>query len=359
MPSFRKCYAKFFTAVLYDMGPNKNRAKMMLVKKYLTEDVRKSLSDVQAKCGFTLNDVIRSGLENPDSSIGAYAGDADCYTKFSALFNPVIEDYHGFPCHGTHREDFSRLDSASIPEFAPNHERLLSTRIRIARNVEGVAFPPAISATAQLKLEQRIVSVLENLKGEFAGSYYPLTDMTEELQARLIRLHFLFKKGDRFMESAGVNRNWPAGRGIFYTKDKNFLVWVNEEDHLRIISMQQGGGLKAVYERLRLAVAHIGEQLQFARSERLGYFSSCPTNLGTTMRASVHIRLPRLSKREDFFTLCNEMQLSVRGVHGEHSESEDGVYDISNKQRLGITEVECIQILYNGIEKLLRLEDSA
>ncbi len=332
---------------------------MMLVEKFLTEDVRRSLCGVQARCGFTLNDVIRSGLENPDSNIGAYAGDADCYTKFSALFNPVIQDYHGFPSDGIHREDFSPLYSASIPELDPNNERLLSTRIRVARNVEGVAFPPAISATAQLELEQRIVSVLENLKGEFAGTYYSLKDMTEEVQVRLTQLHFLFKKGDRFLESAGVNRDWPAGRGIFYTKDKKFLVWVNEEDHLRIISMQQGGGLATVYERLRIGVAHIGEQLQFARSERLGYFSSCPTNLGTTMRASVHIRLPRLSQSEDFLKLCNEMQLSVRGVHGEHSDSEDGVWDISNKQRLGITEVDCIQILYDGIEKLLRLEDRA
>ncbi len=258
-----------------------------------------------------------------------------------------------------HRENFSQLDSASISESDPDNERILSTRIRVARNIEGVAFPPAISATAQLELEQRIVSVLENLKGEFAGTYYSLMDMIEEVQARLIQLHFLFKKGDRFLESAGVNRHWPAGRGIFYTKDKKFLVWVNEEDHLRIISMQQGGGLATVYERLRIAVAHIGERLQFARSNRLGYLSSCPTNLGTTMRASVHIRLPQLSRREDFLTLCNEMQLSVRGVHGEHSDSEDGVWDISNKQRLGITEVDCIQILHDGLEKLLQLEESA
>ncbi len=330
----------------------------MLVEKFLTENIRKSLSDVQARCGFTLNDVIRSGLENPDSNIGAYAGDADCYTKFASLFNPIIEDYHGFPNDGIHRQNFSELDSASTQQLNLNNKRILSTRIRVARNVEGAAFPPAISATARLKLEQCIVSALENLKGEFVGTYYSLMDMTEEVQDRLVRLHFLFKKGDRFLKSAGVNRDWPSGRGIFHTKDKKFLVWVNEEDHLRIISMQKGGGLASVYERLRIVVAHIEEQLQFAHSERLGYLSSCPTNLGTTMRASIHIRIPQLSQRKDFLTLCNKMQLSVRGVHGEHSDSEDGIWDISNKQRLGITEVDCIQILHDGVEKLLQLEES-
>ncbi len=182
--------------------------------------------------------------------------------------------------------------------------------------------------------------------------------MPEAVQQRLTRLHFLFKKGDRFLEAAGVNRNWPSGRGIFCTPDKTFLVWVNEEDHLRIIAMQQGGDLATVYERLRRAVGHIEKQLQFSRHGRLGYLSSCPTNVGTAMRASVHVKLPRLGQREHFFQLCNEMDLSVRGVHGEHSASENGVWDISNKKRLGITEVECIQVLYEGVEKLLQLEES-
>ena len=330
----------------------------MLSQKYLTEVVRKALEDVKAECGFKLADVIRSGHENPDSNIGAYAGDADCYVKFSALFDPIIAEYHSFPSDSKHRGDIQPLDSLTIPNLDPDNAQILSTRIRVARNIEGIAFPPAITASARLELEKRIVRVLTNLKGDFAGSYYSLANMPEETQEQLTQSHFLFKKGDRFLESAGVNRDWPNGRGIFYTSDKTFLVWVNEEDHLRIISMQQGGRLADVYERLRQGLEKINEQLPFARSQRLGYLSSCPTNLGTAMRASVHIRLPRLGQRQDFRKLCDQLQLSVRGIHGEHSNSENGVWDISNKQRLGITEVECIEILYSGLEKLIRMEES-
>ncbi len=329
----------------------------MLVKKYLTEDLRNSLSGVCSKCGFTLDDVIRSGLENPDSNIGAYAGDKDCYKKFAPLFDPIIEDYHGFSTGDMHRSDFRSLDAAGSAELDRDEERILSTRIRVARNVEEFVFPPAISTGSRLELERRISTMLENFEGELKGTYHGLQTMTDEMQTRLVKEHFLFKKGDRFLEAAGINREWPSGRGIFYNMNRTFLVWVNEEDHLRIISMEQGGDLVSVYERLRQAVAWIGEQLPFAKDDRLGYLSSCPTNLGTAMRASVHVKLATLGQRKDFKVLCDGLKLSVRGIHGEHSESEGGVWDISNKQRLGISEAECIEVLAEGVAKLLELDE--
>ena len=70
-----------------------------------------------------------------------------------------------------------------------------------------------------------------------AGTYYSLNSMSEEDREQLVEDHFLFKQGDRFLEAAGLNRDWPEGRGIFHNNDKTFLVWINEEDQLRIISM--------------------------------------------------------------------------------------------------------------------------
>ena len=70
-----------------------------------------------------------------------------------------------------------------------------------------------------------------------AGTYYPLSGMKEDVRKKLIEDHFLFKEGDRFLEAVGLNRDWPNGRGIFHNTDKTFLVWINEEDQLRIISM--------------------------------------------------------------------------------------------------------------------------
>jgi len=81
--------------------------------------------------------------------------------------------------------------------------------------------------------------------------------MSEKDRQDLIDNHFLFKEGDRFLEASNLNRNWPEGRGIFHNNDKTFLVWVNEDDQLRIISMQEGADIGAVFGRLSRAVGHI------------------------------------------------------------------------------------------------------
>ena len=79
---------------------------------------------------------------------------------------------------------------------------------------------------------------MKTLTGDLAGDYYPLNNMSEDVKKKLIDDHFLFKEGDRFLEAVGLNNDWPNGRGIFHNHDKTFLVWVNEEDQLRVISMQ-------------------------------------------------------------------------------------------------------------------------
>ena len=118
--------------------------------------------------------------------------------------------------------------------------------------------------------------------------------------------HFLFKEGDRFLDACGLNRDWPEGRGIFHNNEKTFLVWVNEEDQLRIISMQQGADIGAVFSRLARAANKIEQVASFARDDHLGYITSCPTNLGTALRASVHIALPKLGARmAEFEAIAN------------------------------------------------------
>jgi arginine kinase len=103
------------------------------------------------------------------------------------------------------------------------------------------------------------------------------------------------------LEACGLNRDWPEGRGIFHNNAKTFLIWVNEEDQLRIISMQPGADILAVFTRLSTAAQLIEKEAKFAHDEHLGYITSCPTNLGTALRASVHIKLPFLSKSKDEF----------------------------------------------------------
>ncbi len=325
--------------------------------RHLTPELYEKLRDKKTRYGYTLDQLIRSGVDNPDSSIGVYAGDEESYTLFAPLLDPIIREYHHFDPRTQHHVSDMDPDHLQIDNPDPHNAYILSTRIRVGRNLHCFPLGPNLARRERLIVECMISDTLKTLTGELSGRYYPLTGLCEEDRKQLIEDHFLFKEGDRFLESAGLNRDWPEGRGIYHNDDKTFLVWVNEEDQLRIISMQPGGDIAQVFTRLSHAVAELQKRLTFAFDERLGYLTSCPTNLGTAMRASVHIRLPKLSEdMERFRAICDRHELQIRGIHGEHSESEGGIYDISNRRRLGITEVEAVRQMAAGVRELIEAE---
>ncbi len=325
-----------------------------LLSKYLSQDIFEELKNKKTTNGFTLANAINSGVKNLDSGIGIYAGDAESYELFSALFNKIIEDYHGFSSEATHKSNLT-IDDVKMKELDDDY--VLSTRIRVGRNLANFPLGTIISKVQRDEVERLVSMALNALEGELAGEYFPLLGMTSEVQNRLIKEHFLFKEGDRFLEAAGLNRDWAEGRGIFHNHDKTFLVWLNEEDQLRIISMQKGGDVLKVFSRLVKAINELEKQLSFSYSERLGYIASCPTNLGTAMRASVHIKLPKLAEdMSRFKAITDKYHLQIRGMNGEHSETKEAIFDISNRRRLGVTEVEAVQDMIDGVEALIQME---
>lgn len=327
-----------------------------LLAQHLTPELYELLKDRRTSNGFTIDDVARSGRQNPDSSIGLYAGDAESYDLFDELFAPIIARYHGINGEIRHVTDF---DASKIPtqHLDPAGTQIISTRIRVGRNLRGMPLAPAITREQRNEVMRRMQEGLAAFSGELEGHFYPLEGMEDRVREMLIQDHFLFKQGDRFLEAAGANRDWPEGRGIFFNIPKTALVWVNEEDQARIISMEQGGNIHSVFSRLAKMVAKLEEVLEFAYHPKYGALTSCPTNLGTAMRASVHVRLPNLSKNEAMIDeICRECHLSKRGINGEHSDSVGGVWDISNKRRLNLSEVEAVQLMYNGVQRLLEEE---
>ena len=120
----------------------------------------------------------------------------------------------------------------------------------MGRSIQGFGLSPGITKEQRIGVEKLVSTALKRLDGDLAGNYYPLTGMDERVRQQLVDDHFLFMSGDRNLTVAGMERDWPEGRGIFHNKEKTFLVWVNEEDQTRIISMQKGGDVKGVFERL-------------------------------------------------------------------------------------------------------------
>lgn len=274
-----------------------------LVKKHLSSELYSKLKNCSTASGFTLDKAIRSGVVNSDSSIGIYAGDAESYDVFAEIFDPVVEEYHGLVQGEKHISDFSRVELTNLD---PEQKYILSTRVRVARNIAQCTFASHIDLRERLLLEMTVAGALAGLCEPFSGEYYSFESTTDA--------EILFCKGDRFQGAAGLNTDFPKGRGIFYANDKRFRVWINEEDHLRLISQDSSGDLATVFNHLCLGVTELKKSLDFAMDERYGNLTTCPTNLGTSMRAGVHIRLPNLNEnRIHLSEIVNEHQLQLRG----------------------------------------------
>jgi len=250
----------------------------------------------------------------------------------------------------------------NIDPAAPVH----STRIRVGRSIEGFGLSPGITRDQRLGVEKLMGSAFAKLEGDLSGKYFPLLGMLESDRQQLVDDHFLFVSGDKNLIAAGMERDWPEGRGIFHNADKSFLVWVNEEDQLRIISMNKGGDVTGVFSKLARGIKAVGDSVMaesgrsFMLDERLGYLHSCPTNLGTGMRASVHVDLPGWTKEgvDKLKARCEELNVQPRGTRGESGGQTGCTYDISNKHRLGYSEVQLVQTMIDGFNTLYQ-EDLA
>ena len=183
----------------------------------------------------------------------------------------------------------------------------------------------------------------------------------------LVDAHVMFKDmdADPYLKSAGIASDWPCGRGCYQSKDGGFIIWFGEEDQLRIMCMGKGFLLNEIFDRLNKALELVEtiDGIKFATSEKYGFVTSCPSNLGTGMRASIHMKLPNLTADgtdKKAKAAAKPLGLSVRGLGGEHTPiGADGTVDISPSKRLFISEAEVVTSLYKGAALLLEKEKEA
>merc|ERR1719187_2280527 len=322
-----------------------------LVAKHVNKAKWDQLKNIKTKTsGFTLAKAIACAVTFNNQHCGIYAGDWDSYKDFAPVFDPLIQEYHGISASAKHTSD---MDVSKIQGNVVSDAPVHSTRIRVGRSIDGFGLSPGITKEQRLGVEALMKNAIKNFPGDLAGEYYPLTGMSESVRQQLVDDHFLFVSGDRNLTVAGMERDWPEGRGIFHNAAKTFLIWVNEEDQLRIISMEKGGDVKGVFGRLARGIKAVGGK-DFALSEQYGFIHSCPTNLGTGMRASVHVDLPGWTKEsvDKLKARCEELAVQPRGTRGESGGQTGCTYDISNKHRLGYSEVQLVQVMIDGVNTL-------
>jgi len=247
-------------------------------------------------------------------------------------------------------------------------------RVRTGRNLSKYPLPGAMTCDDRKNMEKDMKVVFDALIAmpEYGGKYVSITPGHENFidsaeYDQYVKDHIMFKdmSKDDFLMSAGIALDWPNGRGCYVSEDKEFIIWVGEEDHLRIMCMKKGTVLNEVFDRLEKAVLVVEDKIPggCAKSSDFGVVTSCPTNVGTGMRASLHIPLPNLCKdgtEAKAKEMAKPLGLSVRGLGGEHTPiGADGTVDISPSARFCISEAEIVTALYLGIKLLKSEEDKA
>merc|ERR1712168_621366 len=333
--------------------------------KVMTPELYKKMRARQTKSGYTIDDVIQTGVDNPGHpfimTVGAVAGDEDSYETFAEFFDPLIEARHGgYKKDDMHTTDLNADGLVMDEPFDP--EYVFPVRVRTGRSIRGYALPPWCSRAERRKVESISVGALDRFDGDLKGKYFPLYEMTEAAQDQLIADHFLFDKPvSPLLTCAGMARDWPDGRGIWHNDEKNFLVWVNEEDHLRVISMEKSGDIRKVFQRFcegLIKVETLMKQAgnEYMWNEHLGYVLTCPSNLGTGLRAGVHVKIPLVSSHAQWETILKNLRLQKRGTGGVDTASVGGTFDISNADRFGFSEVELVQFVVDGVNLLVTME---
>mmetsp|Transcript_57038 Transcript_57038/g.51315 ORF Transcript_57038/g.51315 Transcript_57038/m.51315 type:complete len:405 (+) Transcript_57038:32-1246(+) len=350
-----------------------------LMGKYATKELFEEYKDKKTGNGFTFAQCINTGVKNQRSLMGCHAGDIESYTLYGKFFDSVINDYHNFDVTKKKHPTGDVMDAAKLKNKLTQDscKRILSTRIRVARNLTGHALAPGQkSIEEKKKIEEVFKKVFEFINksddekyADFKGQYYGLYEISEEQRQGFIADHFLFKGNDKMQADSGYHNWFPQARGIYFNHKKTFLCWINEGDHLRIISMEKDdkGDVVSVFNRLSKAQQYIQEIMVsqkfceggFMKNDTLGHITCCPTNLGTGLRGGVHIKLEKLAKKsmDDLNEVAIKFHCQIRGIHGEHSESEGGILDISNKYRLGYSENELVDFMIAGVNEFVKMEN--
>src|SRR5213079_287857 len=238
----------------------------------------------------------------------------------------------------------------------PKSTIVLSTRIRLARNVRGVPFSQRAKDTDRTTVLERVSEAAASSDRLAAAVAFHLDKMDRPERQLLHERHLVSK------ELAGLDREARPRPGAALLVQGAVGVMVNEEDHLRLHGMRSGFALEEAYAEVEAIDADLGSLLPFAFHPEFGYLTSCPTNAGTGLRASVLIHLPGLVLTKEIGKVLQgltQVGLTFRGLYGEGSEVVGNFFQLSNQTTLGKSEEELIDHLGKIVRQVLEYEQQA
>ena len=231
---------------------------------------------------------------------------------------------------------------------------VLSTRIRLARNVEGYAFTPRARDGERLRVLAQVRDAAQHV-GSLAGSVLLRVDELPAGERQLLHERHLVSK-----ELAGLDANRGVVTGAAVFLGDSIGVMVNEEDHLRLQALRSGFEVQGAYQAVERLDGELGSRIPYSFHQEFGFLTACPTNTGTGMRASVLIHLPGLVLTKEISKVLaglQQMGLTYRGLYGEGSEVVGNFFQISNQTTLGRSEEELLDHLGRVVRHVIEREE--
>jgi protein arginine kinase len=229
---------------------------------------------------------------------------------------------------------------------------VISTRVRLARNLEGHPFPGWAKKPDRVRVMEIIRPVVQNTEEMESGVSETMDSLSAIEKQVLVERHLISR------EHAAKN----VGSGIVINKTGTLAVMINEEDHLRMQAITRGFKLQDIYHSIDQLDSKLSGKLPYAFSPKLGFLTACPTNVGTGMRASAMMHLPALVLLDHINKIVqavNKLGLAVRGLYGEGTEALGNLFQISNQTTLGEKESDILERLSKVIAEIVKHEQNA
>jgi protein arginine kinase len=233
------------------------------------------------------------------------------------------------------------------------HDRIvMSSRVRLARNIRHSAFPGWAKKPERIKVLEVIrpaVETLPEMNGAYSQSMDNLTVLDKQI---LVERHLISR------EHAAKS----AGSGLVLNHDETLCVMINEEDHMRMQALRPGLQIRQAWNAIDQFDSALENKLDYAFDPELGYLTACPTNLGTGIRVSAMLHLPGLVLSEQINPIIqsvNKLGLAVRGLYGEGTEALGNVFQVSNQMTLGESESAIVERLEKVLAQIIEHEENA
>jgi len=308
-----------------------------LLSTMVSAEVRKSLANRRI-LAVSFKDLL---VKESDAEVGLVAKHGQCYTGFMEAFEPLINQLHGF---GLVESGFE----AEFEDVQYNSLFVRSSRLRFSRNIAGDVFVPGLNPAQRTAILSKVQSALSALPGEFID-----LESASDDQVKTLNQYRTVVPSPLAGDYAYTQVQWPQGRGVWVSEDKLQFVLVNFRDHIEVVGQDHGCCFKTLYARCQETLAVL-QTLGFEWNSYFGYLTSSLKDIGSAMRASVHIKVPLAAQKEEFESWCSENHIACKAVSDQRAGNR--LFELSSTRKLKPREGEVLSAFVKSIQGLVEWE---